>query len=139
MPRSLFRIAAYLQLGIAALMATGCSPMQPYFLNEPADLQYYLKTATEVEYSDAEIESLAETTESAAPLTMGNHEYQFWDLSVEECVSIALQNAKFFVTTGGNAEFRDNVAAQFTSASVEQVGSIYDVAIQQSTTQSTVS
>ena len=67
---------------------------------------------------------------------MGNHEYQFWDLSVEECVSIALQNAKFFVTTGGNAEFRDNVAAQFTSASVEQVGSIYDVAIQQSTTQS---
>ena len=39
-----------------------------YFLNEPADLQYYLKTATEVEYSDAEIESLAETTESAAPI-----------------------------------------------------------------------
>ena len=135
MTPSLFRIAAFLQLGLALVLATGCAPMQPYFLNESADLQYYLTAATRIENSDVDVDSLADTTESKAPLTMGNHEYQFWDLTVEECVSIALQNAKFFVTTGGNAEFRDNVAAQFTSASVEQLGSIYDVAIQQSTTQ----
>ena len=137
MSSPLIRFATILQLGLACFMATGCAPMQPYFLNEPADLEYYLKTATQIEYPDVEVDRLAETTESTAPLSMGNHDYQFWDLTVEECVSIALQNAKFFVTTGGNAEFRDNVAAQFTSASVEQVGSVYDVAIQQSTTQST--
>ena len=42
-------------------------------------------------------------------MTIGNHDYQFWDLSLEECTSIALQNAKFFVTTGGNSESRQNV------------------------------
>jgi outer membrane protein TolC len=105
-------------------------------LNESPDLQYYLNTATQIEYPDVDVESLPETIDAFEPLTIGNHEYQFWDLTVEECVSIALQNAKFFVTTSGNAETRQNVAAQFTSASVEQVGSIYDIAISQSTTQS---
>ena len=136
MNRSFTKKIAILQLVLAAFMATGCTPTQPFFLNESPDLQYYLNTATQIEYPDVDVESLPETTESYEPLTIGNHEYQFWDLSVEECVSIALQNAKFFVTTSGNAESRQNVAAQFTSASVEQVGSIYDIAIGQSTTQS---
>lgn len=136
MNRSLFRKLTYLQLALSLFMATGCTPTQPFFLNESPDLQYYLNTATQIEYPDVEVDSLAETTEAYAPLTMGNHEYQFWDLTVEDCVSIALQNAKFFVTTSGNAETRQNVAAQFTSASVEQIGSIYDIPIAQSTTQS---
>lgn len=136
MNRVWIRSTAYLQLGLAILMATGCAPTQPFFKGESPDLQYYLNSATRIEYPDVEVESLAETTMSTEPLTIGNHEYQFWDLSVEDCVSIALQNAKFFVTTGGNAEFRQNVAAQFTSATADQLGSIYDVAIQQSTTQS---
>ena len=111
-------------------------PRSRSFLHESPDLQHYLNRATQIEYPDVEVESLAETTESQRPLSIGNHDYQFWDLTVEDCVSIALQNAKFFVTTSGNAEFRQNIAAQFTSASADQLGSIYDVAIQQATTQS---
>ena len=136
MNRSLLQFTAYLQLGLTILFSTGCTSTQPFFLHESPDLQYYLNTATRIEYPDVEVESLAETTQSEPPLTMGNHDYQFWDLTVEECVSIALQNAKVFVTTNGNAEFRPNVATQFTSASADQLGSIYDVAIQQSATQS---
>jgi outer membrane protein TolC len=136
MNRSLFKLTAYLQLGLAIVLATGCAQTQPFFANESPDLQYYLNTATRIEYPDVEVESLAETTQAQAPLTIGNHDYQFWDLTLEECVSMALNNAKFFVTTSGNAEFRQNVAAQFTSASADQLGSIYDIAIQQSTTQS---
>ncbi len=136
MSRSLLKRTTYLQLLLTILLATGCAPTQPFFLHESPDLQYYLNTATQIEYPDVEVESLAETTESQRPLSIGNHDYQFWDLTVEDCVSIALQNAKFFVTTSGNAEFRQNIAAQFTSASADQLGSIYDVAIQQSTTQS---
>ncbi len=136
MNRSLFCIAAYLQLGICILLATGCAPTQPFFLNESPDLKHYLSAATAIEYPDVEVPSLAETTEAIRPLSIGNHDYEFWDLSLEECVSIALQNSKFFITTGGIAEFRQNVNAQFLSASADQVGSIYDVAIQQSTTQS---
>ena len=136
MNRVWIRNTAYVQLCLAVLMATGCAPTQPFFKGESPDLQYYLNSATRIEYPDVDVESLAETTMSTEPLSIGNHDYQFWDLTVEECVSIAINNAKFFVTTSGNAEFRQNVAAQFTSASADQLGSIYDVAIQQSTTQS---
>ncbi len=136
MNRSLFCIAAYLQLGISILLATGCAPTQPFFLKESPDLKHYLSAATAVEYPDVDVPSLAETTEAIRPLSIGNHEYEFWDMTLEECVSIALQNSKFFITTGGIAEFRQNVNAQFVSANADQVGSIYDVAIQQSTTQS---
>ena len=136
MKRSLFRITAFIQIGITILMAAGCTPTQPFFYNETPDLQYYLNAATSIEYPDVDVESLAETTEAVRPLTIGNHDYQFWDLSLEQCVSIALNNAKFFVTTSGNAEFRQNIAAQFTSGTADQFGSIYDVAVGQSTTQS---
>lgn len=136
MNRSLFRIAANVQLALAIVLSTGCTPTQPFFVGESPDLQHYLNTATSIEYPDIDVASLPETTESLPPLTVGNHEYQFWDLSLEECVSIALQNARFLTTTDGTAEARQNIAAQFVSGSPEQFGSIYDVALQQTTTQS---
>ncbi len=133
----LFKSAAYLQLLVTLLMATGCATTQPFFANESPDLQHYLGAATRVEYPDVATDSLAETTECLPPLTLSNHEYgEYWDLELEECVSIALQNAKYFFTTSGTAEIRQNVAAQFSSGTSEQFGSIYDVAVQQSTTQS---
>lgn len=135
MNRSLFRLTAYLQLGITILIATGCAPTQPYFLNESPDLQHYLNSATRIEYPDVEVESLPDTTETMRPLSIGNHDYVFWDLSLEEAVSIALNNARFLTTTNGIAEFRQNVADQFVSGAPDQFTSIYDVAIQQSTTQ----
>jgi outer membrane protein TolC len=137
MNRSLIKSAAYLQLLVALFMATGCATTQPFFANESPDLQHYLGTATKVEYPDVQTASLAETTEALPPLTLSNHNYgEYWDLELEECVSIALQNAKFFFTTSGTAEIRQNVASQFTSGTSDQFGSIYDIAIQQSTTQS---
>ena len=136
MNRSLFRIAAHLQLALAIVLATGCTPTQPFFLNESPDLQHYLNTATSIEYPDVEVASLPEATESLPPLTVGNHNYEFWDMTLEECVAMALSNARFLMTTGGTAETRQNIAAQFVSGSPAQFGSIYDVALQQSTTQS---
>ncbi|MEP1644062.1 MAG: transporter, partial [Rhodopirellula bahusiensis] len=136
MKRSLIRMTAKLQLGITLLIASGCAQTQPFFLNESPDLNYYLNSATQIEYPDVDVESLPETTEALPPLAIGNHDYQFWDLTLEEATNIALQNAKFFVTTSGIAETRQNVADQFISGSSDQFGSVYDVAIQQSTTQS---
>ncbi len=132
----LYRYTAYLQLGLTLLFASGCAPTQPFFLNESPDLKYYLQTATQIEYPDVQVESLPDTTNTLRPLTIGNHDYQFWNLPLEEAVSIALGNAKFFVTTSGIAESRQNVAAQFISGTADQFGSIYDIAISQSTTQS---
>ena len=67
MTPQLIRITAKLQLAIAAFMVVGCSPAQPFFLNESPDLQYYLNTATRIEYPDVQVDSLAETTESTEP------------------------------------------------------------------------
>ncbi|TWT93848.1 TolC family protein [Stieleria varia] len=136
MNRSLFRYTAFLQLGLAVLLATGCAQTQPFFLNESPDLQHYLNAATAIEYPDVQVESLPGTLQTLAPLTLGNHDYEFWNLTLEECVSMALQNSKFFLTTSGTAEFRQNIATQFVSGQSEQFGSVYDVAIQQTTTQS---
>lgn len=137
MNNSFFKTAAYIQLLLALVMATGCTTTQPFFVNESPNLEYYLGAATRVEYPDVEVQSLAETTECLPPLTLGNHGYsEYWDLELEECVSIALQNAKFFYTTSGTSEVRQNVGSQFTSGTSDQFGSIYDIAVQQSTTQS---
>jgi len=137
MKPSLIKSAAYLQLLLALFMATGCATTQPFFAHESPDLQHYLGAATQVEYPDVATASLAETTQAMPPLTLSNHNYgEYWDIELEECVSIALQNSKFFFTTSGTSEVRQNVAAQFTSGTSDQFGSIYDIAVQQSTTQS---
>ncbi len=137
MNRSLIKLAAYVQIVLAILSATGCSTTQPFFAHETPELQHYLSAATQIEYPDVESESLAETVNAQPPLTLGNHAYtEYWDLELEECISIALQNAKFFVTTSGNSELRQNVGSQFISGTADQFGSIYDVAVQQTRTQS---
>ena len=136
MNRSLIRAATYVQLFCMSMLAVGCAPTQPFYLNESPDLRYYLDKATQIEYPDVEVASLAETTEALPPLTVGNHYDQFWDLTLEECVAIALQNSKFFVTVAGTAEQRQNVVSQIVSSNSAQVGSVFDVALQQSTTQS---
>lgn len=136
MNRSLIRAATYVQLYVMALLATGCTPTQPFFLNESPELRHYLDTATQIEYPDVDVASLEETTQALPPLTLGNHNYEYWDLTLEECVAQALQNARFFVTVAGTAEQRQSVAAQFVSGTSDQFGSVYDVALQQSATQS---
>ncbi|MEO1616519.1 MAG: TolC family protein [Planctomycetota bacterium] len=135
MNRSLFQIAAKVQLVLAVLLATGCTPTQPFFIGETPELKHYLDTATAIEYPDVDTQSLPETTQSLPPLTVSNHDYEFWDLSLEECVSMALQNARYLITTGGTSETRQNIAAQFVSGSPNQFGSVFDVALQQTTTQ----
>src|SRR6056297_1491557 len=78
MNRSLIRITAYLQIGMTILMATGCAQTQPFFLNESPDLQYYLNSATAIEYPDVDSDSFPDTLEALPPLTVNNHDYQFW-------------------------------------------------------------
>lgn len=136
MNRSLFRVTAYLQLGITILLGTGCAQTQPFFANESPDLQHYLNTATQIEYPDVQVDSLPDATQTLPPLTANNHNYQFWDLTLEQCVSQALQNARFIRSTSGLADTRGNFSEQFIAGTSDQFTSVYDIAIQQSTTQS---
>lgn len=136
MNRRLIRLATYVQLVVMTLVATGCAPTQPFFLNESSSLQHYIDHSIEIENPDVMPTSLAETTEALPPLMLGNHRYEWWDLRLEECIAIALQNSRFLMTVGGIAEQRQNVIEQFASGRADQFSSIYDVARQQSLTQS---
>ena len=78
-----------------SLATTGCFPTQPVYLNDTGDLSFYLDRATEVEYPDVDTAKLEEVTQSHAPITGADPNFDsFWDLSLEEAVSISLQNSK---------------------------------------------
>ncbi|MEQ8784870.1 MAG: TolC family protein [Pirellulaceae bacterium] len=83
-------------LFLAVLTAlTGCVPTQPFYLREDGDMSHYLDQATDYETPDVLTASLEEVTQTESPYTLSDPEFrEAWDLSLEECVSIALNNSK---------------------------------------------
>lgn len=116
--------------------------MQPFYLHEDGDLSHYLETATEVAYPDLEQARLEDVTHAKAPLTVADPEFkEFWDLTLQEAVSIALQNSK--VLRGGNEPALDSqgnviaasdILVQSGGNPVRFQATIYDPAIQESNT-----
>jgi outer membrane protein TolC len=127
-------------LFVCILVATtGCVPTQPFYLHEDGDLSHYINKATEVEHPDLHTEMLADVTQSQRPLSVSHPEFrEFWDLSLEECVSIALNNMK--VMRGGSATRLQNgqitpgtQEGALTSNSLGRIfASTYDAAIVES-------
>ncbi len=80
---------------ILTITATGCFPTQPMYLRDRGDMSYYVEKATAIEYPDLATASLDEVTQAQPPITVIDTDFnQFYDLSLEECVSMALQNTK---------------------------------------------
>ena len=103
MPR-LHRLLCWLLAGLVA--ATGCHPTQPFYLHEDGDLSHYLEHATALEYADLETEPLEEVTQAHAPLTVRHPVFrEFWDLTLEEAIHIALQNSKVIRNLGSLTQF----------------------------------
>ena len=90
---------------VPTLMAamTGCHPTQPFYLHgSKGDLQHYLDKAVKMEHADVTAAPLEEVRQARAPLTLSNPDFQeIWDLKLEECVAVALNNSK--VIRGGVA------------------------------------
>jgi outer membrane protein TolC len=79
---------------------TGCSPSQPFYLRESGDMSHYLDKATKIEHPDVHAAPLAEVEQAKAPITLSNPEFdELWDLTLQECIHIALANTK--VIRGG--------------------------------------
>src|SRR5438094_5817028 len=86
----------------AVVLATGCAPTQPFYLHEDGDLSHYIDKATQVEHPDLNIDMLQDVVQSKRPLSVLHPDFDnFWDLTLEECVSITMQNTK--VLRGGSA------------------------------------
>jgi outer membrane protein TolC len=96
-------VSSWRVLLVCLLVATtGCVPTQPFYLHEDGDLSHYIDKATRVEHPDLHTELLQDVVQSKRPLSVLHPEFQeFWDLTLEECVAIALLNSK--TIRGGSA------------------------------------
>lgn len=120
---------------VAVTMAAGCTPIQPSYLNETGDLSYYLEQATAIEYPDVQTAMLDEVAQAQRPLTVIDPDFQsFYDLSLEDCVSASLQNAKILRGYGTPSlqGTRVSPGVDGLANGPTAAGTIYNVAIRES-------
>jgi outer membrane protein TolC len=123
------------------IVASGCHPQQPFYLFEDGDLSHYVDKATQIEYPDALTTSLADVENTAPPLTVENAiPKEFWNVTLENCVRIALDNSKVMRSLGGRyasspqstrAQTGESPDALITNPDASR--SVYDPAIMEST------
>jgi outer membrane protein TolC len=121
---------------IGCIALTGCHPTQPYFIRERGDLAHYLDQAQKIEIPDLEIDPIPEATQTYEPITLDNQKFEFLDLTLEECVSYALVNAKILQTLPGYQRQSFDIPSVILASPSQQLSSIYDPAIAATTTNS---
>ncbi len=120
---------------LTAVIFTGCTPVQPFYLEESGGaLSTYLDSATEIQYADVQYETLGDVTGTRRPRTVANPEFDsIWDLTLEEAVATTLNNSKVIRTFGQIRNFGQIVggAPERLSGSPTAVATVYDPAIQE--------
>ncbi len=110
-----------------------CQPQQPVYLGETENYKTKLKTkALRIDYPDADVPSSAEVCQSMAPLTLDNpNPTDFWDLTLEEAIQMALKNSKVIRTLNGVSFSQAGVAGVPGTllSSPQGVGTVYDPAL----------
>jgi outer membrane protein TolC len=134
MKRYLYRWFAGLQIGCISL--AGCHPTQPFFLGERGDLAHYIDRAQNIEYPDIESEPLVEASQSRVPLSLDNQNFEYLDLSLEECIAYALVNTQIVQALPGTQRQNADMASTIYSSPSGQLASVNDVAIAATTTNS---
>ncbi|MFK7737807.1 MAG: transporter, partial [Pirellulaceae bacterium] len=124
MSRPLLKLVAVLQIGL--VFFTGCHPTQPFFVARDEARADYIMQSMDIEYSDVHNESLPEAAQSQTPLGPGVEPTGFVDLSLEDAVSMALNNTKIMRVVNGSSTQSGSVAAQGLSAQPGTLPSIYD-------------
>lgn len=127
MSRPIIRWAALIQIGL--ILFTGCHPTQPFFVPRDESLANYMAQSMDIEYADVHVDSLPEVTMARVPLGPDHIPTEFTDLTLEDCISMALQNSKILRVIGGSNTQSGSVAAALLSAQPGQMPSIYDPAI----------
>jgi outer membrane protein TolC len=136
MVHSMLRPSTKLLLcALCFVILVGCNPAKPFYLNDYGDLSYYIDQQIETRYPDVDTVTIEETANAHAPLTVADESItNFVDLSLEDAVSIALQNSK--VLRGyGTPGLQNNLVApgvDSLSNGPAGAGTIYDVAIRES-------
>ncbi len=117
-----------------AFLMVGCTPSKPIYVNDTGALNHYVDKATSIEYPDVNVPSLDEVNLSRPPMTVADPDFDaFFDMSLEDCVSCALQNGKLFRGYGTPALQGLRVLPGQDSVinAANAVGSVYNVAIRE--------
>lgn len=97
---------AWLGFLIVLVALSGCHPTQPFYFHNDGDLSHYLDRLQTIAYPDVDHVSLAEVRRARPPLNVADPNFdQFWDLSLEEVIAIALQNSKVIRNLGAVSQF----------------------------------
>ncbi len=134
MKRYLTRLIAGLQIGCITL--TGCHPTQPFFLSERGDLAHYIDRAQHIDYADLNTEPLPEASQSRVPHSLDNQNFEYLDLTLEECIAYALVNTQVVRALPGSQRQNFDMAATILSSPSQQLATAHDPAITATTTNS---
>jgi outer membrane protein TolC len=121
---------------IGSTLLTGCAPTQPFFIGERGELAHYIDRAQKIEYPDLQREPIAEVTQSLPPISLDNLNFEFSDLTLEECISYALNNTQIIRTLPGVLRQNADMSAVTLATPTPQLSSVYDPALTASTTSS---
>ncbi len=121
---------------IVSLTLTGCTPTQPFFFGERGELAHYIDRAQQIEYPDLYHESLPEVTQSHRPISLDNENFEYKDMTLEECIAIALVNTQVVKSLPGIQRQNADMASIILSSPGAQLSTAYDPAIVANTTNS---
>ncbi|MDR0337488.1 MAG: TolC family protein [Planctomycetaceae bacterium] len=114
----------------------GCQPQQPLYLTEKGNYKKHLTTkATRIDYPDTNVPSTLEVCQTLEPLTLDNpNPTDYWDLTLEEAIQMALKNSKVVRTLNGVGFSQAGVSGTPGTllASPAAVGTVYDPALTES-------
>ncbi len=132
MKRNPYKFIAALTMSV---LATGCTPSKPIYLNDTGNLNHFVDQATSIEYPDIQTRSLDEVEQALAPITVKDPDFQtFRDVTLEDSIGYALQNGKVFRGYGTPSLQGTRVSPGIDNLinGIAAAGTIYDVAIRES-------
>ncbi|MDR2439207.1 MAG: TolC family protein [Planctomycetaceae bacterium] len=111
----------------------GCQPQQPFYLTEKGHYKKHLITkATRIDFPDVNVSSTLEVCQTQEPLTLDNpNPTDYWDLTLEEAIQIALKNSKVIRTLNGVGFSQAGVSGTPGTllSSPSTIGTVYDPAL----------
>ena len=98
----------------AVILQVGCQRALDTEFRSPTDLRYYRDFATSIDYPDVQTNRLSEVEKTLNPRTLSDPGTQdYWDLSLEEAIRLAMENSKVIRDLGGRV-LNSPTAAQST-------------------------
>ncbi len=89
---------------VAAILP-GCAPQQPFYFRPNDDLSHYIGVSQTIDNADVHESSFSEIDGTIRPFSIGGPSPKdYWGLTLEQTMRIALENAKVMRQIGGQIQ-----------------------------------